>query len=149
MTKTPEDRVSAALATMRGRGGRTTAPRRAVLDTLTKATHLSASEISARLTADDVQIDPSTVHRVLSALADAGVVHTVPVNGTTTYGMADQAHHHTVCNQCGKVRQLHHDLAEALVRAVNADGTVSVDEDGRAGGVVVYGRCTGACPTPA
>lgn len=145
MTKVANDRISTALDTLRARGGRSTVPRRAVLDALTRATHLSAAEIGAQLTADGVRVEQSTVHRVLAALVDAGVVHAVPVNGTITYGMADHAHHHTVCNRCGEVRQLHHELAQALARAVNAGGTVSVDEDGRDGGVVVYGRCTDDC----
>ena len=145
MTKTPEDRVSDTLDALRTRGGRATVPRRAILVTLLAATHLSAAEASAHLAADGLRVELSTVRRILAALVDAGVVHTVQVSGTTTYGMADHAHHHTVCNRCGDIRQLPHDLVAPLVEAVNAAGVMSVDEDGRGGGVVVDGRCAADC----
>lgn len=139
------DRIAAATALLREAGGRSTTARRAVLRLLVDSTHLSAAEIHARLAAEGVDVDLSTVHRVLTALADAGAVHVVPVGGTSTYGMADHGHHHTVCRRCGTVRQLPSSVVAPLVRAVSEDGTFLSDMDGRDGGVVVYGRCT-TCP---
>ncbi|WP_238005832.1 transcriptional repressor [Dactylosporangium sp. AC04546] len=142
------ERVSAAMARVRAAGGRCTHARRAVLRVLVGATHLSAAEVHERLTADGVELDHSTVHRVLTGLARIDVVHVVPVGGALTYGLADHAHHHTVFRRCGAVRQLPADAVAALVADVTQDGTFVTDPDGRDGGVVVYGRC-GTCPAGA
>ncbi|GAA3302618.1 transcriptional repressor [Dactylosporangium vinaceum] len=144
--RTADERIAAALSALRAAGGRATSARGAVLRVLAAATHLSAAEVHARLTADGLPADLSTVHRVLAALTDIGVVHVVPIGGVLTYGLADRPHHHTVCRRCGTVRRLPRAAVAAVIAAATADGTFTTDSDGRDGGVVVYGNCT-ACPT--
>ncbi|MET7402626.1 transcriptional repressor [Dactylosporangium sp. NPDC005572] len=144
--QTADERIAAAMAAVRAAGGRSTTARGAVLRVLAGAGHhLSAAEIHAELTAGGGPLDLSTVHRVLAALTRLDVVHAVPVGGSLTFGMADRAHHHTVCRTCGTVRQLSPQAVAAAIGAATADGLFTTDADGRDVGVVVYGRCA-TCP---
>ncbi|WP_433616856.1 transcriptional repressor [Dactylosporangium sp. CA-139114] len=143
--RTADERIAAALTVIRTAGGRVTSARGAVLRVLAAAAHLSAAGVHARLAAGGLPADLSTVHRVLNALTDVGVVHVVPVGGTLTYGLADRPHHHTVCRRCGTVRQLPPPAVAAVIEAATASGTFTTDLEGHDGGVVVYGACT-TCP---
>ncbi|MEV7350868.1 transcriptional repressor [Micromonospora chalcea] len=144
------DRVDAALDQLRRAGLRTTLARRAVLDALGDAAverrHLNAGEVHRRLTGRGLAVELSTVHRVLGQLVDLGVAHAVPVGGAATFGLADQPHHHAVCEGCGGMRQLPVPpvavaVAVAVAASVAAAREVGVELDGGSGGVVVYGRC--------
>ena len=91
------------------RGLRRTAPRIAVLATLELVDgHLSVAEIHRRLLesnpADGPPPDLATVYRTVTTLVELGVLHALSVEGgVSTYGLAEEPHHHAVCTRCGAI----------------------------------------------
>jgi Fe2+ or Zn2+ uptake regulation protein len=127
---------------VRARGRRWTVAKGAVLETLLdQPGHLSALQIHEVIAARLPQIDRSTVHRVLLALADEGVVHMLGHHGQTRYGMADQPHHHAVCAACGQVAEIPAHLVDLLVTQIALAVGYDLDR------VTLTGRC-GQCGQP-
>ncbi|MFY1594756.1 Fur family transcriptional regulator [Micromonospora sp. WMMD737] len=145
MSTSGADRVDAALRRSRRAGLRNTAARRAILDELARAVgdqgHLTATRLHHALLARGLTVELSTVRRALAQLVGLGIAHTVPIGRTTTFGLADDAHHHAVCAGCGDIRQLPAEAVAASVAAARAAG-IEADPSGHPTGVVVYGRCT-------
>lgn len=102
MAKSRLDRI---LTLLRARGGRVTAPRRAIVAALLDAPeHVTAEKLAATVRAQHPDIHNSTVYRCLDTLADLGVVTHVHLgHGPAVYHLADEVHHHLVCDACGDV----------------------------------------------
>jgi len=102
-----DEDVRAALAALRQRGERVTAPRRAVLTVLAgRADHLTADDVSALLEGSDVH--RATVYRTLDLLAASGVVSRQhSQGGATRFHLAtvgeSRKHLHGHCTDCGAV----------------------------------------------
>ena len=113
------DAARAAVATLRDRGARVTAPRRAVIEALAgRADLLTADEVAALLDADDVH--RATVYRTLDMFAEAGVVaHRHGAGGATRYHLAATAqgaeHRHGHCATCGAIVVLPADALDGAV----------------------------------
>ena len=101
-------RLDDVLADLRGRGARVTTARRAVLGALLDASgHATAEDLAAAVQAEHPEIHLSTVYRTLDAFEQLGVVAHVHLgHGRATYHLAEDLHHHAVCDQCGMVLQL-------------------------------------------
>ncbi|NGM13570.1 Fur family transcriptional regulator [Verrucosispora sioxanthis] len=144
MITTEADRVDTALRRLRRAGMRNTVARRGILALLAHAAgdrgHLTATQLHEALLARGLAMEMSTVHRILRQLIDLGIAHTVPVAGAMTFGLADQPHHHAVCEGCGSLRQLPAAAVAASIDAARTAG-IEVDPDGYPSGVVLYGRC--------
>lgn len=128
-TATAEESVQAAVAALRARGERVTAPRRAVLEVLAgRSDHLTADEVAALLEGSDVH--RATVYRTLDLLVDAGVVsHRHVAGGAARYHLATSpdgsAHLHGHCRSCGRVVVLRADAFDDVARALQRnDGFV-------------------------
>ena len=109
--------VDDVLALVRERGGRVTTPRRAVVEALLsgEGEHLTAEAIAARVQAAHPDVHLSTVYRTLEALEEMGVTSHVHLgHGPSTYHLAGEAHHHAVCDRCGRVVELPVDLFDDL-----------------------------------
>jgi Fur family transcriptional regulator, ferric uptake regulator len=108
------------LATVRARGGRGTAARRAVIEALMAGDHhVTADEVAARVAERHPDVHRSTVYRTLDRLQELGVITHVHLgHGASTFHIADQPHHHAVCSRCGAVVEVPADelapLAERL-----------------------------------
>ncbi|MGW0226589.1 Fur family transcriptional regulator [Streptomyces tendae] len=128
-------------ALLRRHGLRCTAGRLRILSLLRDSgQHLTATEIRARLENMGEVRHSTTVYRSLEALTALDVVHAVPGPGPTRYGITDEPHHHTVCQQCGHVA----DLASApLVDAVSRIEELTGLRPGTSGSLLVYGLCSG------
>lgn len=137
-----QGRADAASAHLRESGHRVTAARIAVLEVLSASpSHLTAARIHAELTAQPRWLELSTVHRTLDTLVELGLVHAVPTASAVAYGLADWAHHHAVCTNCGAIDEI---AADDLSGAVDAAARAShhrLDPSGTRGGLVLYGRC--------
>lgn len=113
-----EDAVSAAVAALRRRGQRMTAPRRAVLEVLAAhADLLTADEVAALL--EDTGAHRATVYRTLDLLAETGVVsHRHTPGSATRYHLSatgpGQAHLHGHCQRCGAVVVLPRDALDIV-----------------------------------
>ncbi|QDY09493.1 hypothetical protein FJK98_22055 [Micromonospora sp. HM134] len=143
MTTSETERVNPAMQRLRRAGLRNTAARRGALDQLAHAVggrgHLTVNELYQALLARGVAVELSTVHPVLQQLVELGIAHTVPVGRTTTFGLADDAHHHAVCGTRGDRRQLPAEAIAASVAAARAVG-INTELSGQPSGDVVYGR---------
>lgn len=108
---------------LHARGLRCTTPRLAVLAVLSEtepaAGHLTAAQIHRRLIDGGCEVDLATVYRTVSTLVDLGVLHALSVDERgTSYGLADEPHHHAVCTRCGTMIEVPADqLSTALAQA--------------------------------
>jgi Fe2+ or Zn2+ uptake regulation protein len=107
-----------AEAALRGRGGRITRARRALLALIERSGRpLGPRELQALLKADGVRMDRVSVYRNVIALLNLGLLHRV-VGSTAVRPCAEKArrcHHAIVCTECGSAREFH---SGALERAL-------------------------------
>lgn len=101
--------VTQATDAFRAAGGRMTMQRRLIVETLeTLGGHPTAEQVYQAARRRDVTLNPTTVYRTLTWLAEAGLVgsrrlephgdrceHYEPIQRSE--------HHHFICTQCGKV----------------------------------------------
>ena len=128
-----------ALAGLRRRGARVTTARRAVLATLLASEgHASAEDLADAVQADHPDVHLSTVYRTLDAFEQLGVVAHVHLgHGRATYHLAEELHHHAVCDRCGAVLQLPLALFEDVAgRLLDEHGFVAEPHH-----FAVVGRC--------
>lgn len=124
---------------LRAAGLRITAARRAICRILTEAPgdHLNAADIVAR--AGAASIDTSTVYRTLETLEELGFVHHVHLgHGAGAYHLAPEAaHHHLVCDGCGRTIDVPlGELREAVAAVTRPHGFVPDDTH-----FAILGRC--------
>ncbi|WP_432838149.1 Fur family transcriptional regulator [Dactylosporangium sp. CA-092794] len=139
----PDDRqrVDRIRDQVRAGGRRWTVAKGAIVDVLLdRDGHLSTQEIHEAVAARYPQVDRSTIHRVLLALADEGLVHVLGQHGEARYGLADRPHHHAVCAGCGRVAEI---PAEVMRRLIDTAGD-AVGYRFDAGSLTLTGRC-GRC----
>jgi Fur family ferric uptake transcriptional regulator len=105
-----------ALDALRAHGGRVTGARRAVIDVLLRSDgDLSAGEIATIVEVTHPDTHLSTVYRTLEMLEDVGIVrHVHAGEGRLVYQVAGQAHHHALCDTCGKVIDLPDDILRGV-----------------------------------
>ncbi len=117
-------RLDSLLERLRSGGGRVTEPRRAVLEVLldTVDEHLSVEALAELVHERRPDVHRSTVYRTLEAFEDANLVQHVHLgHSPSTYHLADEPHHHAVCDTCGTVVHLPPDTFEPVVRRLRAD----------------------------
>lgn len=122
-------------------GGRMTAQRRLILETLEGMSgHPSAEELYERLQSQSPELNLSTVYRTLRWLEGEGLV------GARRFGEGRQErfdlaspaeHHHFVCTSCGRVIEFRYPSSEAIKLRFEKDFGVSVD----ATTITLYGLC--------
>lgn len=78
--------------------------------------HPSASEIFQEVRASYPYVDISTVYRTLASLRELGLVTETDMgSGDLRYQWASETpHHHLICQRCGHVAELEHDLMAGL-----------------------------------
>jgi Fur family ferric uptake transcriptional regulator len=105
-----DGRIDAVLAVVRARGGRMTAPRRAILEVLLAGgghEHLTAEDLVAGVRRLLPRVAESTVYRTLTALEDLGVINHVHLgHGPSTYHLTSRTHRHLVCEHCDQVVEI-------------------------------------------
>ena len=134
--------VDDVLASVRARGGRATASRRALLEVLFHADgHLTAEELAAAVQARVPGVYISTIYRNLDDLQRlAVVVHSHLGHGPATYQLAASAHAHFICDNCGATFEAPNELFQGLARTAKAKLGFSIDPRHFA----ILGRCA-AC----
>jgi Fur family transcriptional regulator, ferric uptake regulator len=139
------DRVEAILGLLRGRGGRVTTARRAIVAALLAAhAHVTAEDLTAAVQDRHPDVHASTVYRCLESLADLGVVEHVHLgHGRAVYHLADRTHQHLVCEGCGAVVEVPDDVFESLGRRLRDDYGFVI----RPRHFALLGRCL-ACSEP-
>ncbi|MGH9042626.1 MAG: Fur family transcriptional regulator [Acidimicrobiia bacterium] len=106
--KGPDPRVEEILARFSADGGRRTASRQAIVETVVGAKgHLTAEQIADQVQARFPSVNLSTVYRTLETLEELGVVDHVHLgHGRAVYHLADQTHQHLFCETCERVEEL-------------------------------------------
>ncbi len=139
-----------ATTTLRSLGGRMTAQRRLILETLEQlGGHPNAEQIYQAVQQRDARIHPSTVYRTLGWLADQGLVHTRRLDSgrgdrCEHYDPATPSEHHQfVCTACERVIEFAWPV-EDVKRAVAGRFGVAAER----ASLTVYGLCATCCTDP-
>lgn len=140
-----------AATTLRSQGGRMTAQRRLILETLEQlGGHPNAEQVYEAVRQRAARIHPATVYRTLGWLADQGLVNTRHLDGSRGdrcehYDPASRAeHHHFVCTVCEQVIEFDWPMEDAK-QAVAARFGVAVAR----ASLTVYGLCATCREKPA
>jgi Fe2+ or Zn2+ uptake regulation protein len=121
----------------RSRGLKATPQREAVFRALVdQVDHPTAESIHAAVTAELPNVSLRTVYQVLNDLASMGEINALDLGlGAARFDPNVDAHHHLVCDTCGKVRDVH--ASYPLTVPVGADQGFAID----AAEVVFRGLC--------
>ncbi len=126
---------------LRSVGLRSTAQRRAVLQSLFEVRHATVDELAAEVQRTMPDVSLSTIYRTLEVLDEAGLVtHAHLHHGSPTYHSVDEEPHvHLVCTGCGAIGQQPIAVAESLAARLQESVGFVVDVSHLA----VHGRCAG------
>ncbi len=132
---------SAGTGGLRAKGKRVTRQRELIWQTFAKRpdTHLSAEDVIEVLGAQLPPVNPSTVYRTLDLLVAEGLLLRTDLGADRAYYelALDHAHHHLVCESCGRVAHVHDDvLGDLRARIRSASGYSLSDNE-----ITLYGVC--------
>jgi Fur family ferric uptake transcriptional regulator len=121
-----------SVSMLRGAGYKATPQRLAVLRALTAEQHQSLEEIRARCP----EVGLVTIYRTLDLFTGIGVVRRLDLGDGPRYELAEDHHHHLICEHCGDVSEFEEcPLDLRLLR----DKGFEIN----AHSLEIYGRCTG------
>ena len=123
-------RLGAAVGKIRGRGYKVTPQRIAVLGALAAEQHQSLGEIRARCP----EVGLVTIYRTLDLLSEIGAVRRLDLGDGPRYELAEDHHHHLICESCGGVSEFERCPLE-LRRLRGVDFEISSHT------LEIYGRC--------
>jgi len=134
--------VEDVLIGLRERGGRVTPARRLLLTALFRNhAHRSAEELAGEVQAQAPDVNISTIYRNLDELVGLGVVDRTHIGGgPATYHLSSSTHGHLVCEQCGTMTEVPHELFGELGATIRERYGFAIDPHRFA----VIGRCA-AC----
>ena len=122
--------VGAIIGKIRGRGYKATPQRLAVLGVLAAERHQSLGEIRARCP----EVGLVTIYRTLDLLSEIGAVRRLDLGDGPRYELAEDHHHHLICESCGRV-------AEFESCPVDLRYLKGVDFEISSHTLEIYGRC--------
>jgi Fur family ferric uptake transcriptional regulator len=123
-------RLGAAVGKIRGRGYKVTPQRLAVLGALAAEQHQSLGEVRARCP----EVGLVTIYRTLDLLSEIGAVRRLDLGDGPRYELAEDHHHHLICESCGGVSEFERCPLE-LRRLRGMDFEISSHT------LEIYGRC--------
>jgi Fur family transcriptional regulator, ferric uptake regulator len=125
-------RLEAAAGKIRGGGYKATPQRLAVFAAVASEQHQSLEEIRVRCP----EVGMVTVYRTLDLLSGLGLVRRLDLGDGPRYELAEDHHHHLVCEGCGSVTEFEQCPLDLLsLPRVGGDFQV------RAHSLEVYGTC--------
>jgi Fur family transcriptional regulator, ferric uptake regulator len=123
--------LGAVVGKIRGRGYKVTPQRLAVLRALAEEQHQSLEEIRARCP----KVGLVTIYRTLDLLSGIGVVRRLDLGNGPRYELAEDHHHHLICESCGHVSEFEEcPVDPRLLR--------DMDFEVSSHSLEIYGRCT-------
>jgi Fur family ferric uptake transcriptional regulator len=127
--------IDAAVGKMRGKGYKATPQRVTILRALVEEPHQSIWDIRQRCQ----EVGMVTVYRTLDLLTELGIVRRMELGDGPRYELAEDHHHHMVCESCG-------DISEFELCPLDPDKLLpeSPGFKVRSHSLEVYGRCA-AC----
>jgi Fur family ferric uptake transcriptional regulator len=124
--------VEAAVGKIRGSGYKATPQRLAVLEAVAAEQHQSFEDIRARCPG----VGMVTVYRTLDLLSGLGLVRRLDLGGGPRYELAEDHHHHLICEGCGEITEF-----ERCPLDLRDLPGVGGDFEVRAHSLEVYGTC--------
>ena len=121
-----------ALGKIRGSGYKATPQRLAILGAIAAEQHQRMEEIRGRCPG----VGLVTVYRTLGLLSELGVVRRLDLGDGPRYELAEDHHHHLICEGCGSVAEF-----EQCPLDPGRLPQVSSDFEARAHSLEVYGTC--------
>ena len=108
MLAVPSTRVDQAISAIRVSGRRVSVDRRAVIEAPDRSSdHLTAEELAEAVWAQYPDINLATIYRTLELLERLEIAFHVHLgHGPSRWHLADDVHHHLVCELCGKVVEI-------------------------------------------
>ena len=122
-----------AVGRIRGSGYKATPQRLAILGAIAAEQHQSMEEIRDRCWG----VGLVTVYRTLDLFTELGVVRRLDLGDGPRYELAEDHHHHLICEDCGSVAEF-----EQCPLDPGRLPQVSSDFEVRAHSLEVYGTCT-------
>lgn len=125
-------RLESVIGKLRGGGYKVTPQRRAVLEAIAAEQHQSMEEIRGRCPG----VGLVTVYRALDLLSELGLVRRLDLGDGPRYELAEDHHHHLICEDCGSVSEFDQCPLDPA-RLTPVEGGFEVHSHS----VEVYGRC--------
>jgi Fur family ferric uptake transcriptional regulator len=122
--------LRAVIGKIRGRGYKLTPQRLAVLRALAAGQHQSLEEIRARCPG----VGLVTIYRTIELFSELGVVRRLDLGDGPRYEMAEDHHHHLICESCGDVAEF--EKCPLDLRRLNG-----LDFEVNSHSLEIYGRC--------
>jgi len=131
--------AEAILDRLRASGGRITSARRALVNALFEhGGHPTAEDLTAIVQAQHPDVAQSTIYRILDDLEQLGEVHHTHLgHGPAVYHLAEAAHPHVVCEDCGHAEELDRETFNELARRLAKEQGFVIS----AGHFAVTGQC--------
>ena len=126
--------LGAAIGKMRGGGYKATPQRVAVLRALAEEQHQSLEEVRARCP----EVGLVTVYRTLRLFGELGIVRRLDLGDGARYELAEDHHHHMICESCGDISEFEECPLDPELLPVGSYGF-----EVHAHTIEVYGRCAG------
>jgi Fur family transcriptional regulator, ferric uptake regulator len=127
-----QERFEAAVGKIRSCGYKATPQRQAVLSAIAARRHQGLEEIRARCP----EVGMVTVYRTLDLFSDLGLVRRLDLGRGPRYELAEDHHHHLICEGCGSVTEF--EWCPVDLRDLPGAGAFEI----RAHSLEVYGRCS-------
>ena len=103
----PEARAHAMLEDLKRAGLKMTPQRVAIVKLFAgDQSHPTAQDLFERLKSQFPQMSFATVYNTLDALANAGLSGTLRMGTAARFDPNTRAHHHAVCDRCGKIHDI-------------------------------------------
>jgi Fur family transcriptional regulator, ferric uptake regulator len=121
--------VDTVIAFLRSRGSRVTSSRRILLEVLFAADgHMSAEELADAVQKRAPDVHLSTIYRNLEELEHIGVIsHSHLGHGPSSYLLADHAHAHFICADCGTMIEAPDAMFRGLARSAKSQLGFTID----------------------
>ena len=102
-------------------------------------THLTSHQMYESIRPRLPAVNPSTIYRALERLAKAGLVSVSDMgSGAVVYEMVQgDPHHHLVCQNCGSITTVDHDLVAGFFSEVNQQTGFKVSTNH----LILFGLC--------
>ncbi|HSK98866.1 MAG TPA: Fur family transcriptional regulator [Rubrobacteraceae bacterium] len=126
-------RLESVVGRIRGSGYKATPQRIAVARALAAEQHQSLEEIRARCP----EVGLVTVYRAIDLFSGMGLVRRLDLGDGPRYELAENHHHHLICDTCGGI-------SEFDECPLDAQALQNLDFEVSAHSLELYGRC-GAC----
>ncbi len=123
-------RLATVVGKIRGRGYKATPQRLAVLAAIGAEQHQRLEEIRARCP----EVGLVTIYRTLDLLSEIGAVRRLDLGDGPRYELAEDHHHHLICESCGDVSEFEKCPLD-LRRLRGMDFEISSHS------LEIYGRC--------